>query len=109
MLNFGHTLGHSLENVYELSHGQAVAIGMAYASIFSGKLTGFMDAPRVIRLIEQFGLPADMEFDAKQALDVMRMDKKRERTEIHYVLLEKIGKGVVRPVQLKQIEQFISA
>jgi len=37
----------------------------------------------------------------------MKMDKKRERKEIHYVLLEKIGKAVVRPVSLKQLEQFI--
>jgi 3-dehydroquinate synthetase len=32
-LNFGHTLGHALEN-HELSHGQAVAIGMTYALLF---------------------------------------------------------------------------
>ncbi len=39
LLNFGHTLGHALENQYELSHGQAVAIGMTYASVISEKIT----------------------------------------------------------------------
>ena len=34
LLNFGHTLGHALENQYELMHGQAVSIGMAYACRF---------------------------------------------------------------------------
>ena len=107
LLNFGHTLGHALENMYELSHGQAVAIGMAYASVLSAKLNGFRDSSRVIELIERYGLPANLEFEKDEVLEVMKMDKKRERKEIHYVLLEKIGKAVVRPVSLKQLEQFI--
>jgi 3-dehydroquinate synthetase len=32
LLNFGHTLGHAIENMYELSHGQAISIGMTYAA-----------------------------------------------------------------------------
>src|SRR6187402_2547745 len=41
LLNFGHTLGHALENQYQLMHGQAVAIGMAYACNISEQLNGF--------------------------------------------------------------------
>ena len=108
LLNFGHTLGHALENLYELSHGQAVAIGMSYASVISEKLNGFSQSGKVISLIEKYGLPANMEFDKEQALEVMRMDKKRVRKEIHYVTLEKIGKGVVSPISIKQLQQFIN-
>jgi 3-dehydroquinate synthase len=36
------------------------------------------------------------------------MDKKRERKEMNYILLEKIGKGVVRSVDLKELEQLIN-
>ena len=43
LLNFGHTLGHALENQYELSHGQAVSIGMTYACHISEKITGFKE------------------------------------------------------------------
>jgi 3-dehydroquinate synthase len=107
LLNFGHTLGHALENMYELSHGQAVAIGMAYASVLSQQVNGFTDAGRVIQLIEQYGLPANMEFDKEKVSAVMRMDKKRDKKEIHYVLLEKIGKGIVKPISIRQLEQFI--
>lgn len=107
LLNFGHTIGHALENLYELSHGQAVAIGMAYASVLSEKMNGFAGTNRVIQLIEQYRLPANIEFEKKEVLDVMRMDKKRQRKEIHYVLLDKIGKGVVKPVSIKKLEQFI--
>ncbi|HEY0679506.1 MAG TPA: 3-dehydroquinate synthase [Chitinophagaceae bacterium] len=108
LLNFGHTLGHALENLYELSHGQAVAIGMSYACVLSEKLNGFNQAGRVIALIERYGLPADMDFDKQQTLEVMRMDKKRERKEIHYVFLEKLGKGVIKPIPVKQLEQLIT-
>lgn len=108
LLNFGHTLGHALEKLYELSHGQAIAIGMAYASALSQKLSGFRESERVINVIEQYGLPANIEFDKEQVFEIMRMDKKREKKEIHYVLLEKIGKGVVRSIPLKQLEKLIS-
>ncbi|HYF33631.1 MAG TPA: 3-dehydroquinate synthase [Chitinophagaceae bacterium] len=107
LLNFGHTLGHALEKLYELSHGQAVAIGMSYASVLSQKINGFKEAARVIELIEQYGLPANIEFEKEKVFEVMRMDKKREKQEIHYVLLEKIGKGVVQPISIKQLEKFI--
>ncbi|MGB8194843.1 MAG: 3-dehydroquinate synthase [Chitinophagaceae bacterium] len=107
LLNFGHTIGHALENLYELSHGQAVAIGMSYACVLSQKMNGFKEAERVIQLIEQYGLPANIEFDKQEVLDVMRMDKKREKKEIHYVFLEKIGKGIVAPVAVTQLEKFI--
>jgi 3-dehydroquinate synthetase len=40
LLNFGHTLGHALENQYELSHGQAISIGMTYACHISQQLNG---------------------------------------------------------------------
>ena len=108
LLNFGHTLGHALEKLYDLSHGQAVAIGMAYACALSQKLNGFRDSERVIAVIEQYGLPANMEFDSEQVFGIMRMDKKRNNKDIHYVFLDKIGKGVVKPISIKELEKTIS-
>ena len=107
LLNFGHTLGHALENQYELSHGQAVAIGMTYASVISQKITGFKEADRIAALIEKYELPTFAEFDKQKVFEVLKMDKKRERKEMNYVLLEKIGKGVVKSIPLKQLEEII--
>jgi len=109
LLNFGHTLGHALENQYELSHGQAVAIGMTYASVISQKITGFKDAERVANLIAKYELPTFADFDKQKAFEVLKMDKKRERKEMNYVLLEKIGKGVVKSIPLKQLEEIIQS
>src|SRR5688572_22620820 len=109
LLNFGHTLGHALENQYELSHGQAVAIGMTYASVISQRITGFKEAKRVASLIARYDLPTFADFDKQKAFEVLKMDKKRERKEMNYVLLEKIGKGVVKSISLKQLEEIIQS
>lgn len=108
LLNFGHTLGHALENQYELMHGQAVAIGMAYASVISQEITGFKDANKVARLLLQYDLPTFVEFDRQKVFRVMKMDKKREKTDMNYVLLAKIGKGVVKSIPVNELERIIN-
>jgi 3-dehydroquinate synthase len=108
LLNFGHTLGHALENQYELMHGQAVSIGITYACHISEQLTGFKQTDKVVKVLEQYGLPTYYAFDKQKVFDVLKMDKKRERTEMNYVLLNKIGKGVVKSIPLNQLEKIIS-
>jgi 3-dehydroquinate synthase len=107
LLNFGHTLGHALENQYELSHGQAISIGMAYASHISQQLNGFRDTGKVVKVLETYGLPTDATFDREKVFGVLKMDKKRERTEMNYVLLERIGKGVIKSIPVNELETII--
>ncbi|HMG67836.1 MAG TPA: 3-dehydroquinate synthase [Chitinophagaceae bacterium] len=107
LLNFGHTLGHALENQYELSHGQAISIGMTYACEISSQLKGFKETSRVVEVLEKYGLPTYARFDKKKVIEVLKMDKKRERKDINYVLLEKIGKGVVASMPLEKLEEII--
>ena len=106
LLNFGHTLGHALENQYELSHGHAISIGMAYASMISERITGFKEADRVATLLLKYNLPTFAQFDKQRVFDVLKMDKKRERKIINYVLLEKIGRGVVEAIPLDRLEKI---
>lgn len=108
LLNFGHTLGHAIENVYELSHGQAISIGMTAACHISAELTGFKETERVVNVLDQYGLPTYAEYDKKEAMNVLKMDKKREKGTMNYVLLEKIGKGVVKGIPVSELEQLIS-
>ncbi|UAY53508.1 3-dehydroquinate synthase [Ferruginibacter albus] len=109
LLNFGHTLGHALENQYELSHGQAISIGMTYASHISQQLFGFKQTEAIVKTFEQYGLPTYFQFDKSKVFDVLKMDKKRERKEMNYILLEKIGKGVVKQIPLIQLEKIIQS
>ncbi|ULQ57033.1 3-dehydroquinate synthase [Flavihumibacter rivuli] len=106
LLNFGHTLAHALENQYELTHGQAVAIGITYAAHISASLLGFRQAEKVVELIDRYGLPTYAQFDKEKVLSVLKHDKKRERDHLHYILLQRIGKGVIHTLPLKEIEQI---
>lgn len=107
LLNFGHTLGHAIENTYQLPHGHAVSIGMVVASYISRDMLGLKDADRIAFLIVKYGLTAFFKFNADKALELMKSDKKAFKTAIHYVLLEKIGKGVVKPLTIDQIAPVV--
>src|SRR5450432_819728 len=107
LLNFGHTLGHAIENMYAFSHGQAVTIGMTYACLISEKLAGFKESERVVSLITKYGLPAYTEFDKAKAFDILQKDKKKVKAAMNYVLLQKIGRGIVKPIPLDQLEKII--
>jgi 3-dehydroquinate synthase len=109
LLNFGHTLGHALENQYELSHGQAISIGMTYACHLSKKISGFKETERVVSILEKYGLPTYATFDKQKVFEVLKMDKKRERKEINYVLLTRIGKGIVKPISLHELGNFFES
>jgi 3-dehydroquinate synthase len=110
LLNFGHTLGHAIENIYELPHGHAISIGMAAACKLSGALNNFSEAniKRVVNLLQQYGLPVSLPVDTKKVFEVLKMDKKRVSTEINFILLNKIGNAVVRPIPLAGLEHLIN-
>lgn len=107
LLNFGHTLGHAIENMYELSHGQAISIGMTVACSLSAYLTGFKETEKVIKVLDSYGLPTYADYDMQQAFNVLKMDKKKENTTMNYVLLEKIGKGIVKAIPMEELEQLL--
>lgn len=106
LLNYGHTLGHAIENMYELSHGEAISIGMTYAAVMSQQLKHFKDADAVVSLLKKYGLPTFAKFDSKEAFKVLLKDKKKDNVSINYILLQKIGKGVVQPLLLVQLQEI---
>lgn len=109
MLNFGHTLGHAIENLYQLSHGQAISIGMVVASLISEEYTNFTGTDRIIDALKKYGLPTQMDFDAKEVMNVLRMDKKKVRDSMNYVLLSKIGQAVVKPILIAELDKLLQS
>ena len=107
LLNFGHTLGHAVENVYHLPHGHAISIGIKAACLISEELLSFKETARVTNLLQQYGLPIDIPVDFGKVIEIMRMDKKKTRDTMHYVLLEKIGKAVIKPIPMAQLEKLL--
>lgn len=107
LLNFGHTLGHAIENTYQLPHGHAVSIGMVVAAYLSKAVLDFNQSERIIALVKAYGLPAYYDYDPQDALLKMRSDKKRVKDQINFVLLEKIGQAVYKPLSMDQIATVV--
>jgi 3-dehydroquinate synthase len=109
LLNFGHTLGHAIENLYALPHGHAVAIGMVAACMISREFTDFEGTERVIAVLKKYGLPTLAAFEPKEVMNVLRMDKKRVKDSMNYVLLNKIGLAAVRVIPIVQLEKLLQS
>jgi 3-dehydroquinate synthase len=107
LLNFGHTLGHAVENVYHLPHGHAISIGIKAACLISEEILNFKETARVTGLLQQYGLPIDIPVDFGKVVEIMRMDKKKTRDIMHYVLLEKIGNAVIKPIPMNHLEKLL--
>ena len=107
LLNFGHTLGHAVENVYHLPHGHAISLGIKAACLISEEILNFKESARVTNLLQQYGLPIDMPVDFGKVIEIMRMDKKKTRDIMHYVLLEKLGKAVIKPIPMAKLEKLL--
>ena len=107
LLNFGHTIGHAIENLYQIPHGHAISIGMGLACRLSEKLTGFKEGDRVIRLLKQYGLPPQFDFDKERAFDILLKDKKKAGQQISFILLNKIGKAEIKLISLEDMNNLI--
>jgi 3-dehydroquinate synthase len=109
-LNFGHTFAHGFEKLYKIPHGEAVAMGMILAARLSVNL-GLLDALKCTELenlIKRTGLPVQMEFDTDLLEDVMKKDKKRAGGEISFILLEDLGKAIIRKIQVNNLKSILN-
>lgn len=101
-LNFGHTIGHAIEECcgFTLRHGECVALGLVAACRLSHRL-GMLDTAsveQVERLLARFCLPTRLEdpINPDRILAAMRNDKKARGGSPQFVLLEGIGRPIVR-------------
>ena len=100
VLNYGHTFAHAFEALCgygELSHGEAVSIGMLYASRLAERM-GRIDAEltaRQRRLLEALNipttLPATSRLNPDDVIDRMRLDKKAVGGQLRFVLPTRLG------------------
>ena len=108
-LNFGHTIGHAIEKVTGLTHGEAISAGMCAAARISEKrgiLSG-KDRARLERILGNMKLPARISADMKTIFKAMTKDKKREGDSIHFVLLNGIGDAVIEKIPIKELEGLL--
>jgi len=99
ILNYGHTLGHGIEIVAGIPHGDAVSVGMVAAAEVSRRRFGFDATSEHRQTLASLGLPTKaVGLDSETVLDLVRLDKKRSVDGIRMVLLRSYGDPVIEDV-----------
>ena len=112
-LNLGHTVGHSIEALsnFNITHGQAVAMGMAIVASASAKQS-LCDASvpeRIYKILKQFGLPAEAQYSGEELYLHALSDKKRSAGTVNLIVPTAIGNCVILPTDITKLQSFIEA
>ena len=107
-LNLGHTYGHAAEKVLGVSHGEAVSLGLVVAARLSVKrgLLSQPDADRIVSLLQSLNLPTVITGDKQAIYNALELDKKREGTQINFVLMRGIGDVVIEKIDINELKQI---
>ncbi len=109
-LNFGHTLGHAIEQYYhyeKYSHGEAVSIGMVQLSFIAEKkgLTEKGTAQQIAQVLQRYHLPTVAHIPTQELKQAMALDKKNIHQKLSFVLLKEIGDYFIYPSDLSFIDE----
>lgn len=112
-LNLGHTFGHAVEaqSNYTISHGKAVAIGMAIVSrsAYILNICNKQTTQRIETILSQFALPANTTFPAAELIKSALSDKKRSGGTVNLIVPEQIGNCLILPTAVEKLQEFIEA
>lgn len=112
-LNLGHTIGHGVEaqSNFTITHGQAVAIGMAIvakAGVHSG-VCNTSAYHQILAILRKFALPTSAAYSAQQLYTSALSDKKRSGGMVNLIIPETIGSCVIQPTPVSELLSFIEA
>jgi len=111
LLNFGHTIGHAIENTSGLPHGHAISIGMIAACRISETINNFhtADTERIADLLVKYELPVSFTADKQQTWEILLHDKKKSGSNMSFVVLDKIGAASIKSVPLDQLHNIFNS
>lgn len=113
LLNFGHTIGHALENTIgygNLTHGEGVAIGMSQitSAAEAKKLTPAGTTEQLNKMIQKFCLPTTSDhWNQAELYAALTHDKKARGGEINIILLESIGKAKMVRIPIEEMKSYL--
>lgn len=112
LLNFGHTVGHALEQVTayaRYSHGEAVAIGMVVAAALGERIgvTRTGTRARIEGLLQTHQLPTHTDLPVHGLVAAINRDKKKRGDHIQLVLLKEAGQAFLYPVHADQLAVWL--
>lgn len=112
LLNLGHTAAHAIENLsgFEISHGSAVAIGIAIVSRSAATMGHISEGElsEIIELLKQYSLPTECPYSAKEIAEIALSDKKRSGGKINLILPFGIGNSQIYEIDVETLESFFS-
>lgn len=106
VLNFGHTLGHAIEKIYNFdtySHGEGVAIGMYMITKLSENLnlTTLGTSELIKSILIKYSLPFQVSLENKtEVLEAIKLDKKNLNNKLNIILLKDIGESFIYPTTI---------
>ena len=101
ILNFGHTLGHGIESLGGLYHGECVALGML--CMCSDEVY-----PRLSAAISSLGLKTKIHANADAILDAASHDKKKQGDTVCAVFVNEIGTYEIKKVTEEELKKRLS-
>lgn len=112
-LNLGHTIGHAIEKCsnYLISHGKAVATGMAIISRCANQ-QGLCDDETnnaIHHILKQFGLPTETTYSPFELLQAALSDKKRSGAFVNLIIPRQISYCEIIKYPVEQLCSFIEA
>ena len=111
LLNFGHTIGHAIENTAKLPHGHAISIGMVAACHISETINNFDKAAiKIISdLLNKYELPIAFTSDKQKTWEILLHDKKKSGNNMSFVVLDSIGKASIKSIPLDQLYKIFNS
>ena len=112
LLNFGHTIGHAVEQHFGyggFTHGEGVAIGMYQLTQRTEKigLTAVGAAERIKNVLEKYQLPLEAGVAKSELIATMARDKKKSGNSITLIILKKIGQGKLLKLDWQQVPEYL--
>ena len=110
ILNLGHTIAHAIENQTNLSHGEAVTVGIKFAVDFS-ETKGFISVDenkKIKKLINDLNLVKNIDIDKKQLISAIKKDKKKNKNSINFVFVKSAGNVFYKSILINELEEFIN-
>jgi 3-dehydroquinate synthase len=110
LLNFGHTIGHAIENTSGLPHGHAISIGMVAACHISEAINNFdkTDTKRISELLHKYELPITFCSDKEKTWEILLHDKKKSGNNMSFVVLDAIGGASIKSIPLDQLHKIFN-
>lgn len=103
LLNYGHTIGHAIEqhSKYRLLHGESISIGMSLMAKDTDYEKELQD------ILNKYNLPTSYEYNKEDLMKYIRTDKKVTEKMLNLILVKEVGKGFVKTISVENMKEYL--